>query len=133
MSSSSSVAARAPFGVGKAGFGGEPSSFSPEELAFARRVRTPWWQSCAPLLETLLFGIVLVVAAAVSGPTPTVQRMLDADQNRTIAEARARDSERGAEYVLPAHWQQMGSTPAAESAGPGAALDCDPSGAGAPS
>jgi hypothetical protein len=93
---------------------------SAEERAFARRVRSPWWQSSLPLLVTGLFGLALAATAVAAPPTVTVRHMLAADHERAAAALDAVAI--GEDYSLPAQWQPALSSPSVAD-GPFA---CDP-------
>jgi hypothetical protein len=116
MSSSFLVPSPQLSGVGSGNDGPERSL---DEVAFARRVRSPWWQWSMPLLVSALFGAALVSTAVAAPPTRTVRQMLASDQERTVA-AEVEALAVGADYSLPAHWQTV---PLGVADGP---LACDP-------
>jgi hypothetical protein len=84
----------------------EPSS--PEQLEFARRVRSSRWQAFAPLLVTLLFGAALAFTAAAAPPTVTVQRMLNEEPTPQVLTAQSEGLDVSSGYELPSHWQWPG-------------------------
>src|SRR5688572_22723163 len=85
--------------------GGEQSpALTSDELAFARRVRPPWWRSISPAIVTFLFGAALVLVAGSAPPTATVQRMLS-DEGGALAAETSLEQVPGADYVLPRHLQ----------------------------
>lgn len=118
MSSSYFAASPTRLAAEEAGF--DRADSSAEERVFARRVRSPGWQSALPLLAPTLFGLALVATAVAAPPTLTVRHMLAADGERAAADVAALTV--GADYSLPTHW--LPSAPSAEA--PDGPLACDP-------
>lgn len=106
--------------------GGEPPSpLTSDDLAFARRVRAPWWRSISPAIVTFLFGAALLLVAGSAPPSATVQRMLSADGGGAWAAEQSALHGPGADYVLPPHLQWLGLSGSLDG---NVALACDPAG-----
>jgi hypothetical protein len=120
ISMSSSYFASNPTRLAAEGSGLDRADSSAEERVFARRVRSPGWQSALPLLTSTLFGLALVATAVAAPAPPTVRHMLAADGERAAAEVAALTV--GANYSLPVHWLPSAPSPEA----PDGPLACDP-------